>query len=345
MKCEDEDDNSFPSNTSIPSPSIDEVAVLEEQQLSSASLSLQVFCRPLQHSWLFLNRAWSQKHIQQMNIRQRLSPVMFSSDVHLTTGAFWLRWSAADAEERAEGNSKPLVLKACYLWLFKSALDGTEREQKVMWWPLVCCHSAVSSEFCTASSRERWQAKALYSFKCWRNSQCHHLCCYCRCLIIYMSLFLQWTILMATNINNLANMFHSEFRGHSANRSLAVVPTSRHYYISENSGAIWWNKASWKLHLFQIPQHCSTCMLRKVPCAPTWRFALVKSEPNNRNVRQRFKIIIIKKKRTFWFTFWETKKTSVVHVGVVVCLCDLKRRSCGQPTVAYTCGSELFVHV
>lgn len=165
MKCEDEDDNSFPSNTSIPSPSIDEVAVLEEQQLSSASHSLQVFCRPLQHSWLFLNRAWSQKHIQLMNIRQRLSPIMFSSDVHLTTGAFWLRWSAADAEERAEGNSKPLVLKACYLWLFKSALDGAEREQKVMWWPLVCCHSAVSSGFCTPSSREQWQNKSTLQFQ------------------------------------------------------------------------------------------------------------------------------------------------------------------------------------
>lgn len=30
--------------------------------------------------------------------------------------------------------------------------------------------------------------------------------------------------------------------------------------------------------------------------------------------------------------------TTVVHVGVVVCLCGLKRRSLGHLTVACTCG-------
>lgn len=92
MKLEDERDNSFLTNTSIPSPTIDELAVLELQQAAVIGLSLH-------HPWL-LYFALLHRNTSIGSLK------CFSSDVHVTAGAFWLRGSTADDEGQRESRGE-----------------------------------------------------------------------------------------------------------------------------------------------------------------------------------------------------------------------------------------------
>lgn len=98
-----------------------------------------------------------------------------------------------------------------------------------------------------------------------------------------------------------------------------------------------WNKAQWEVHRLEIPQHCS---------APLQKFLVHPPNVSPESEKQTWK-------PEMWGRTWNEasslhfrkmkKTTTAVRVGVVVCLCGLKRRSRGHLTVACTCGSERVV--
>lgn len=321
MKCEDGGDNSFPPNTSIPSPSIDEAAVLEEPQQAAVICHLSAFRSSLvlfsTLGFFFIaldHRNTERKWILKIEDSKMFFPLTFTSPL------VEMR-SAADAGERAEGNSKRLFWKNAICrysnlrWTLQSEIKSHVTPFSLL---SLCCQLSSSDPVASGG-----KIKSPHSSERLSGVQCHRLRRCRRCSMIdervrRLSFSLsavnrldghkyQQTLLICF-IQSPGSILLIKL----TKRVFAVVTVRCHCCISAlprcstsaammktaaNCGcrhdASRWNEALWKLHRLEIPQRCSTCTPLKVPRAPTWRFARAKSEPDNRILRHRFLVYIL----------------------------------------------------